>query len=261
MASLYNPISIRDLQKQHPYINWLDFLNLLLPQGVRVTDSQIVSLADTEFMIKLGPLIEKTPKRVVANYLLWRAVDGAILYLTSKLRNIEIQYRHKVEGKEQRDPQWKECVMFIAPEFKIAVGAKYARKFFREDSKAVAVEMVNDIKEAFEQIIKTRDWMDSKTKKLAVDKLKQMSVNIAYPNELMDDNIVIEYYKGLHVKQEEFFESYLQSYAWLTDKTMDRLHEPVNRTDWRDLAYVAVVNAFYHPILNYISKSRTYMHE
>lgn len=229
-------------------------MNLLLPQGVRVDDNQTISLADKDFFCALGPLLERTPKRTIANYLTWRAVDGAILYLTSKLRQIEINYRAKVEGKEQRDPQWKECVMFIAPEFKIAVGAKYIKKYFREDSKAVAVEMVDDIKAAFHEIIMTRDWMDDNTKKLAAEKLEKMSVNIAYPNEVTDDNVVIEYYKGLHVKKEEFFESYLRSYSWLMDKSMETLHEPVDKNDWRDLAYIAVVNAFYNPIMNYISE-------
>lgn len=227
---------------------------MILPQKSRVDENQTISLADQAYFKKLGPLIENTPKRVIANHLLWHAVDDSLDYLTDKLQRIELKYRSKTNGKNERDPLWKECVMSIAPRFKVAVGAKYVREYFREASKAVAVDMVTDIKEAFEEIIKTRDWMDEDTKKSALEKLHKMSVNIAYPNELMDDNIVTEYYKGLHVKKEEYFESSLRSVAFLTDKGLDRLHESVNKTDWRDLSYVAIVNAFYHPLLNYISE-------
>lgn len=225
-----------------------------MPHKARVTNDQIISLADKTFIKKLGPLLDNTPKRVLANYLLWHAVDQSISYLTESLQKIELRYRSKTNGKDELDPQWKECVISIAPQFKVAIGAKYAREYFREDSKKVAVEMVTDIKEAFAEIIESRDWMDEDTKTAAMDKLQRMSVNIAYPNELMNDHIVTEYYKGLHVKEDEYFESQLSSYAFLTDKGLDRLHDPVNKTDWRDLSYVAVVNAFYHPLLNYISE-------
>uniref|UniRef100_A0A336KCR9 CSON013010 protein n=1 Tax=Culicoides sonorensis TaxID=179676 RepID=A0A336KCR9_CULSO len=252
LHQLYNPITIRELQHQHSYINWLEYINLLLPHKARVNDQQIISLADKTFFKKLGPLLDNTPKKVIANYLLWHAVDASIGYLTDKLQKIELRYRSKTNGKDELDPLWKECVISIAPRFKMAIGAKYAREYFKEDSKKVAIEMVNDIKEAFSEIIQTRDWMDEDTKIAAMEKLSRMSVNIAYPNELMDDTIVTEYYKGLHVKQDEYFESALRSYSFLLDKGLERLHESVNKTDWRDLSYVAVVNAFYHPLLNYI---------
>lgn len=253
-ANLYNPMTIRELQQKHQYINWLEFINLVLPNKIRVNDSQMISIADAEYFRKLGTLLENTPKRVIANYLVWRAVDTAVEYLTSKLRHIELKYKSAVNGKTRRDQRWKECVMIIAPEFRIAVGAMYIREYFKQESKAVAIEMVGHIQEAFREIIKTRDWMDETTKSAALAKLEKMSVNIAYPNELLDDNVITEYYKGLHVKKDEFFESSLHSFGFLFDKTLDRLHKPVNKTSWKDLSYVAVVNAFYHPLMNYISE-------
>ena len=45
-----------------------------------------------------------------------------------------------------------------------AMGSLYVRKFFQEDAKAAAVEMVNDIKETFFEILDTIDWMDEETR-------------------------------------------------------------------------------------------------
>lgn len=57
--------------------------------------------------------------------------------------------------------------------------------------------MVSDIRTEFEDILKTVEWMDEKTRANAIDKAKSMSTHIAYPDELLDDKKLEEFYDGV----------------------------------------------------------------
>lgn len=76
----------------------------------------------------------------------------------------------------------------------IAAGALYVRKYFNEQARQNALEMVADIRAEFQDILKQVDWMDEETKKNALDKAKSMSTHIAYPDELMNDRKLEEFY-------------------------------------------------------------------
>ncbi len=45
-----------------------------------------------------------------------------------------------------------------------AVGSMYVRKYFQEDSRQAALEMVHDIRAEFDHILQQVDWMDENTK-------------------------------------------------------------------------------------------------
>lgn len=76
----------------------------------------------------------------------------------------------------------------------IAAGALYVRKYFNEDARQKAVEMVTDIQTEFIDILKKVEWMDEVTRKNALDKAASMTSHIAYPDELLDDKKLEEFY-------------------------------------------------------------------
>lgn len=57
--------------------------------------------------------------------------------------------------------------------------------------------MVSDIRAEFEEILKNVDWMDEKTRINALEKAKSMSTHIAYPDELLDNRKLEEFYDGV----------------------------------------------------------------
>lgn len=46
----------------------------------------------------------------------------------------------------------------------LAVGSLYVRKYFKEDAKMNALDMVNRIREEMYKILETVPWMDDKTR-------------------------------------------------------------------------------------------------
>lgn len=59
------------------------------------------------------------------------------------------------------------------------------------------MEMVADIRAEFDEILKEVDWMDDHTRANALDKARSMSTHIAYPDELLDDRKLEEFYDGV----------------------------------------------------------------
>lgn len=81
----------------------------------------------------------------------------------------------------------------------IAAGALYVRKYFNEEARQNAIEMVADIRAEFEDILRKVDWMDDHTRQNALDKAKSMSTHIAYPDELLDNRKLEEFYNWVSI--------------------------------------------------------------
>lgn len=126
------------------------------------------------------------------------------------------------------------------------VGAMYVRKYFHSDTKAAVLDMVNRIRDEFELILKEVTWMDEKTRRIAVAKLKAMTAHIGYPNELMDNQAIEKYHKNLEIDENDYLTSILKLNKFNTGHDFSFLHKPVNKSDWRvdPHAHAATVNGF-----------------
>ena len=176
--------------------------------------------------------------------------------MSDDIRERRLQYTRKLTGVEKYKPRWKECVSWTSNYISIASSALYVRKYFNKKSKHDALELVDPIKEEFRTTLKTIEWMDEKTRIAAIEKALKMTNFIGYPDELNDDQKLIEFYENLEINKKEFFKSFLKLNLFSTKKELLKFREPVNKTDWEDHAEVALVNAFYSPMENSIRKHK-----
>ncbi|CAH1111368.1 unnamed protein product [Psylliodes chrysocephalus] len=252
MTALYNPMSIEQLQEKFPSIPWVEYINNLLAPDTHVETGELIIVNVPSYLKSFELLVEKTPKRVQANYVMWRAAANSVSYLTDRLRKRQLDYTSVITGKTEREPRWKECIDITSGSLSIAAGALYVRKYFNEQARKNAQEMVKDIRSQFEEILKVVDWMDDETRMNALDKAKSMTTHIAYPDELLDDQKLIEFYDGLEISSEKYLKSVLNLTLFGTRFSFKRLRQPVNKTDWITHGRPAVVNAYYSSIENSI---------
>ncbi|KAK4879936.1 hypothetical protein RN001_008082 [Aquatica leii] len=250
---LYNPMSVEDLQRKFQSIPWLEYLNNVMDiPEIKIKNSDIIIIAVPSYILELEKLLSQTPKRVLANYILWRAAASSVSYLTEELRNRQLQYSTILSGKTEREARWKECVDIAAGSMSIAAGALYVRKYFHEDAKQNAVEMVNDIRSEFIEILKHVEWMDEATRKNALLKAAAMTSHIAYPDELLSNQKLEEFYAKLDFTSSHYLRTILNLTLFGTEFSFRRLTQPVNKTDWISHGRPSVVNAFYSSIENSI---------
>jgi predicted metalloendopeptidase len=104
--------------------------------------------------------------------------------------------------------------------------------------------------------LKTIDWLDEKTRKFALDKAKNMRSHIGFPDELMDDRKIEEYYRDLTFnKNSTLLGEIFKLDDFYRRKDYLKLRLPVNKTEWTKYAHVADVNARYSWLDNEISSS------
>lgn len=102
--------------------------------------------------------------------------------------------------------------------------------------------------------------MDEKTRKSALEKAMSMSTHIAYPDELLDDKKLEEFYENLELNPGDYLQSILNLTQFATNYSFSKLRKPFNKTDWLSHGRPAVVNAFYSSIENSIRKLNSFLH-
>ena len=73
----------------------------------------------------------------------------------------------------------------------------YVKTYFKEEAKASMEELVKYISAEFNNILKNVDWMDEKTRQRALEKANAIKARIGYPDELLVDQNLIDYYNGV----------------------------------------------------------------
>lgn len=172
--------------------------------------------------------------------------------LGKKWRELVHQYNAAVTGQEREEPRWEQCLSSLTGTLGIALSSMYVKHHFKSDSKEVAIEMVDYIKQEFLNILENVDWMDANTKQAAREKALAISSYIGYPDELMNDALIEKLYSGLELKRADYFNNVLALRKWSTDYSFNQLREPNLKVDWRKHARAATVNAFYNSLDNSI---------
>lgn len=174
--------------------------------------------------------------------------------MNKQIRDRHLDFSKVKSGKKSFEKRWQECIDVVLETLPIATSALYVKNFFKKDSRDVALEMVNSIKEEFAKILEGVSWMDESTRKAALNKAQKMIAHIGYPDELMDDSKLLKYYGNLTVNEGKYFESIVNVTKFETVKNLESFRKLVNKTDWETHSSVAVINAFYNPQENSIRK-------
>lgn len=244
-SELYNKYTLGEVQAKYPYLNWVEFINEMLPSNLTVDDNETVIFNSLTFFEKFGPLLENTPNRTIANYLSWRIAEYAAYYLNNDVRKRQLDYNAISVGKKEFSARWKECISLTNNKLSAAVGALYIRKHFRPDAKSIARDMVDQIRLEFKEMLRKNTWMDPETKLRAAEKVDGIVTHIGYPDELYDDAKLEEYHLSIDVDVANYLRSVLNINKFYMNYQLSLLRKPANKTDWIAHSSPTFINAYY----------------
>lgn len=137
-------MTVDDLSIKHPSIPWKKYLNTIFAPNVTIDDDEIVIVAVPSYVSKFEELINKTSKRTLANYLMWRVIEDSIYFFTENILDRQLNLLKDLSGISKREPRWKMCIekASMLP----SVQAMYIKKYFNKNAKRNIGEMVGDIK-------------------------------------------------------------------------------------------------------------------
>uniref|UniRef100_A0A158P7B7 Peptidase_M13 domain-containing protein n=1 Tax=Angiostrongylus cantonensis TaxID=6313 RepID=A0A158P7B7_ANGCA len=94
------------------------------------------------------------------------------------------------------------------------------------------LEMVNYVQEAFQDMLVENDWLDSSTKASALDKARNIRRVIGYPDFILDDKKLDDFYSGLSVLETDSYGQMTEKLArWRNDLEFLSLIMRANRSE------------------------------
>jgi putative endopeptidase len=235
----YNKMPLRQLQDLTPDWNWSDYfknIDLLEPSDVNVHQPEFFRAADQVF--KSAPLDD------LKAYLRWHLINAAAEDLSKDFVDEDFNFKERIlHGTEKIKPRWKRVIASTDDAIGQALGKLYVAFYFPPQAKARALELVNNLKEALADRIKTLEWMDEPTKREALKKLAAMRVKIGYPDKWLD-------YSLLPIDRGPFVLNTMRAAKFETTREFNKVGKPVDPTDWGMTP--PTVNAYYNPNMNEI---------
>jgi putative endopeptidase len=235
----YNKMTQADLQKLTPDWNWADYfkaINLAEPGDINVGQPEFFKAANAAFT---GMSIDDWK-----TYLRWHLINSAAEDLSDDFVNEDFNFSQGVlRGTKEIKPRWKRVVASTDEALGDALGKLYVADYFPPEAKARALEMINNLKAALADRIKTLDWMDEPTKQEALKKLAAMNVKIGYPDKWRD-------YSLLKIDRGPYVLNTMRAANFEVNRELKKIGKPVDRTEWGMTP--PTVNAYYNANMNEI---------
>jgi putative endopeptidase len=235
----YNMMAVGAMTKLTPSIAWPGFLE---HQHISAIDSVIVG--QPEFFRQVEKSIKTRSLEEWKTYLRWQLIDTYAAEAGGAYDAENFHYYGTIlNGTPEQRPRWKRMLDEEENYLGYALGQLYVQRYFSPATKARYAKLTDDIFQAFRERIDKLDWMSDATKARARKKLDSVMKKVGYPDRWRD-------YSKYRVDRASFLGNCIRGNQWLRDYYIDKLHKPVDRTDW-DMT-PQTYNAYYNPSNNEI---------
>ena len=239
----YNPMSVADLQKLTPSVNWNNYIKGV---GLPAVDSVIVS--QPKYMTSLETIFKENKIDEWKAYLRWSLLNNSSNVLTTEIEKANWDFYSKtLQGAKAQRPREERALQVVNGTVGEALGKLYVEKKFPAEAKEKAKKMIENVFLAFENRINNLPWMTPETRKGAIEKLKKSKVKIGYPDKWKD-------YSKLVIKSKEnggsYYENMKNVSKWGFQENIADLNKPVDKTRWG--MSPQTVNAYYNASYNEI---------
>ena len=245
----YNKMSVEELQKLVPEVNWQVYFNALFSMGQNGVELHerldSLSIGQIRHLQEAGKMLADESLEDMKTLFTWQVIDGSSDFLTEEIfmQNFEF-YGRILSGRQEPTPLWKRAVAMVNGTLGEAVGVMYVEKYFPEENKARMLDLVKNLQVALGERIQALEWMSDETKEKAMEKLNTFTVKIGYPDKWRD-------YTALEIDPKLTYYANIQRAAkFEQDYSLSFLGKPVDKDKW--FMTPQTVNAYYNPATNEI---------
>jgi putative endopeptidase len=235
----YNKMKQAELQALTPDWYWSDYF-----KEIKLTEPGEINVGQPEFFKAAAQVFASASLDDWKAYLRWHLLHGMADSLSNDFVTENFNFFGKtLTGAQEVKPRWKRVVAKTDEALGESLGKLYVADNFPPEAKARALEMVNNLKEALADRIKTLEWMDEPTKQEALKKLAAFSVKIGYPDKWRD-------YSLLKIDRGPYALNVVRGDMFEADRQLKKIGKPVDRSEWGMTP--PTVNAYYRSTLNEI---------
>jgi len=233
----YNKMSVTDLQKMSPNINWS---NSLQQMGIQ-TDS--VNVAQPAYYKTLSALLASQSIDVWKSKVKFDYISSNASLLSKAFVDERFSFNKLFSGAKTQEDRWKKMVNRTDNGLKDLLGQIFVQKYFPGEAKKRMDELVNNLQIAFDKRIAQLDWMSDTTKQKAKEKLTAIMKKIGYPDQWKS-------YDDVTITRTDFYGNMRSIAKHDYKESIAKIGKPVDKTEWQMTA--PTVNAYYNPTFNEI---------
>jgi putative endopeptidase len=239
----YNPMTVAELQKLTPTINWKNYLD-----GLGLKNLQNIVVSQPKYLTALDAIFKENKIEDLKSYMRWTLLRQSSGLLSDEIETANWQFYSKtLQGALKQRARHERALQVVNGTVGEALGKLYVEKKFPAAAKAKAKAMIDNVVLAYENRINNLTWMSPDTKIKAVQKLKKITIKIGYPDKWED-------YSKLDIQTlasgGTYFENMKNVSQWAFNKNIAELQKPVDKTTWG--MSPQTVNAYYNPSYNEI---------
>lgn len=250
----YNPMSLSQLAKIAPNVDWGLYVSHLLPPNaphpgkVIVTSPAFIGNVSTQ-------LLEQETTRTLQAYFTWKVIIAYGDALGEDIRTPIRRLTAKLIGTNPKSikPRWDTCLDEVNGAIGFMAGRYYVIDKFGGNAKERADDFVNSIKEAFLNRLPDLEWIDSVTREKAVEKVDKLIRKVGYPDNspnIMSPVSLSGYYGDLNLASDDYFGNYVNGRKFAVLDEWRQVGKAPVRSKW--LMNPQEVNAYYNPSFNEI---------
>ncbi|KAF9958922.1 hypothetical protein BGZ65_001057, partial [Modicella reniformis] len=245
----HNPVTLAELAQRTPSLDWSLIFKNAFPSGVKTPE--VVIVAQPDYLNKLGAFLKATEPRTLQLYFAW----SMILNLGLNLDAVHRQPLEVLGGISTRpEDRHQICAKWTSDNLLDIISYYFVEATFPERAMRKVDEMIDTLRVTFTKSFQSYNWLDSFTRKGALEKVKGFVHKVGYSSSGPDDRSqpsIDRFYSGLQIDNQDHFENQARAGNFWSqtkfrnlDKKVDRMHMDVS---------APTVDAFYNPAMNDIS--------
>ncbi len=239
----YNRKTVAELDADAPGFPWAEYFEALGTKGMAS-----LNVAQPGFFKAFARLAGERGWDWKA-YLRWHIVKDAATKLPPRFDEESFDfYQRQLKGVQEPPPRHRKVLEIVGGPYGsqgvgMALGRIFVDEAFPPGARARAQELIDNVKAALADRLKSAEWMSEETRGRSLEKLAAMKVKIGYPDTWRD-------YTGARIGEGIFVENWLASNRLDHQRDLGRIGKPVDRGDWFISPHI--VNAYYSPSSNEI---------
>jgi predicted metalloendopeptidase len=226
-----------DLEKKAPGVDWAALLN-----SAQLGSVQKFEAYHSGTIPKLAALVGSEPLPAWKDWLTFHTLNQQSNVLPKPFRDASFAFNGTaLEGTPQERPRDQLALNATSNALQDAVGKAYVDKYFPASAKAEIQGMVDGIKTAFANRVRSIAWMAPSTKAEALKKVETIVVGVGYPDHWRD-------YSSLTITPDNAYANQKNVGQFEYRHQIAKIGKPMDRGEWWMPAQL--VNAVNLPVQN-----------
>ncbi|KAK3721611.1 hypothetical protein QZH41_008290 [Actinostola sp. cb2023] len=231
----YNKMTMAELEMEldDTPIYWLYVLRQVIPSA-RINNNTVIILNGKRYFKQLMNHIKVTPKRTLANYMMWKLVYDQHLMLGQTFWDFHRDYKTAIGKPWTQADRGDTCMEELSSlkGFALPLTRVFVDKKFKGDNKQWILDATERIRNTFISNLKENLWMDEATNHNAKRKAKSLKEVIGYPDFIMNDTALDLFYNDIVIDKSTYFENHLSLVKFWTKTKYALVGKPRDDEEW-----------------------------